>query len=167
MVYAIAKTVKWALGVWKDVEDIRLVRAQTSQIKSFKPDEVEKIFGAKIKEEVQLAVDTKLKELFASRPKDGKERDNELKQEIKFSLEYILAGIERGLVIEVRHLPPPADDPTIVDIDDPKEPISARSIASIAKELSFPAVDPSQAVLSLPTHNEPPSANDSPSTKRK
>lgn len=57
---------KWALDQWKTVEEIRKIRAETTKLKSFSAEEVDKIFGDKIREELKLGVEEQVKLLTAN-----------------------------------------------------------------------------------------------------
>lgn len=142
-ILAIGKVVKWALGVWRDVEDIKNVRAQTQKLISFTAEEVEKIYGTKIKSHVESAIDEKLKELIGEIT--GASRKNEQTTELRFGLQYILAGIERGLTIEIRHLPPPISEHS----GDASEDL-LNTLAIVAKDLVFPDIDTANPILTLP-----------------
>jgi hypothetical protein len=159
VILAVGKTVKWALGVWREVEDIRLVRAQTQKLSSFTSEEVEGIYGTKIKTHVENAIQSKLLELFAD--KTGSSRKHEQETDLKFALGYILAGIERGLTIEIRHLPPPKSSAAEQETGEKLDTL--RTVATLAKELVFPVVDISNPILSLPA--EPNGQKSSPPKK--
>lgn len=147
VIIAVGAAVKWGLSVWKDVEDIRQIRAQTQKIKSFSDDEIESIFGAKIKMHVESAIDSKLKELLPSQDKRG--REHEQREHLKFALNYILAAMERGLTVEIRHLPPPLTPSDADQEEEGTQPLDI--VATLAKELTFPAISPGTTILALPT----------------
>ncbi|WP_155986404.1 hypothetical protein [Novosphingobium resinovorum] len=112
--YGVAKSMgkltDWALSTWKSVEEIRQIRAQTAQLKSFDPDEVEKIFGPKIEAQIKSAIEDKSAELASSVKPAA--RKNEISNGLNLSLREFLARVERGLTVDIRYLPPPqtADD---------------------------------------------------------
>ncbi len=102
---AIAAAVSWALKSWKDLEQIRKLRAETAAIPAFSRAEVEKIFGDKIRETVEKAVSDKVRELV---PDDGRAgRRSEMQTAIRMALESLLARIERGMTIEIKALREP------------------------------------------------------------
>lgn len=100
---SIGKTTTWCLDTWKKIEDIRNVRAQTSKLSAFKPEEVEAIFGEKIKQQVEKAIDKKVLEM-TSNVKD-QPRSNEIKNGLRPALRQFLARVERGLTVDIRYLP--------------------------------------------------------------
>ncbi len=104
-VMALAGAVSWALMTWKQVEQIRKIRADTAQVQAFTHDEVEKFFGDKLRETIQKGVAEKVQEML---PEDGKAgRRAELRNAMTMALESLLARIERGMTVEFVVLPPP------------------------------------------------------------
>jgi len=100
---AIAGAVTWALKSWKDLEQIRKIRAETAAIPAFSRAEVEKIFDDKIRETIEKTIAEKARELI---PDDGKAgRKPELQTALRMALESLLARIERGMTIEIKALP--------------------------------------------------------------
>jgi hypothetical protein len=98
-----------ALGVWLLVEQIRKVRAETAQLPAFTENDVEKIFGTKIRETINKAVEEKVDELI-NNGKAKKARHGELKGQLKWALDSLLAKMERGLTIELRLAPPQVEE---------------------------------------------------------
>lgn len=145
VIIAVGAAVKWALSVWKDVEEIRQIRAQTQKTKTFTEEEIEGFFGSKIKKHVESAIENKLSELLADLNKSG--REHEQRADLKFALQYILAAIERGLTVEIRHLPPPSPD----EAQEQEGPQPLNRVAALAKELTFPVVSSGTTVLTLPS----------------
>lgn len=147
----LAGAVTWALNSWKNVEEIRKIRAETQKVKSFTTEEIENIFDSKIQKEIRIAIDQKVNELIPA--KDGAGRHHEQRNDMAWALESILGRVERGMTVELRFLPPPA----------PKdgEPVAAEKTASfdelkrIVPQLQFPQADKSP-VLALPP-SDPPS----------
>lgn len=103
-----AGAVTWGLGVWYSVEKIRNIRAQTAQLQSFTPEEVEEIFDSKIKKEIEVAVENKVTEIL-NEGAAPKARHGELKSQLTWVLNSLLAKMERGLTIELRLSPPPVE----------------------------------------------------------
>ena len=132
---AIGLAVTWAVATWLGVEQIRKLRAETAQLKSFSPEEVENIFGTKIKQEINAAVETKVAEILAS-SKAPKARHAELGGHLTKALEALLAKIERGMTIELRIAPPPVED----DAADEAEEVAAnrQALLDIQASLVFP-----------------------------
>src|ERR1700733_6581631 len=90
----LAGAVRWAIQTWKEVEEIRKIRAETLKLKSFAPEEVDKIFGEKIEKQIAIAVDEKVDELVAIQ--DGVGRHHEQRNDLKWALNSILGRVERG-----------------------------------------------------------------------
>lgn len=141
----IGGAVVWALGVWFSVEKIRNLRAQTAQLQSFTPKEVEDFFDSKIKTEIETAVASKVEEILA----DGKapaKRKGELTTQLTWALESILAKVERGLTVELRIAPPTENGKA--EEDDEAEPDRAELLA-IQDKLVFPKPS-DNPVLAIP-----------------
>lgn len=102
--YAVAHTfgklVTWALGTWKSVEEIRHLRAETAKLAAFKPEEVETIFGDKIKQQVAEQIEAQATGLTSGVTNEG--RRNELHTSLSMLLEQFLQRIERGMTVEIR-----------------------------------------------------------------
>ncbi len=143
---SIAGAVAWALGVWFSVEKIRNLRAQTAQIQSFSPKEVEDFFDSKIKTEIETAVASKVEELLASGKATSK-RKGELTSHLTWALESILAKIERGMTIELRIAPPPIDDAEAEEDDETAQ--DRQELLAIQEKLVFPKPS-DNPVLTIP-----------------
>lgn len=142
---AVAGAVKWALGTWRDVEEIRRVRAETRRTNVLTEKEATDVFDKKINERINAAIDEKVNELAKDDGKPG--RAKEQRTDLKWALESILAHVERGMIVEVRFIPPPppkADDEKAVAAAQPFE-----SLKAIAPELIFPSMQ-GPPVLKLP-----------------
>jgi len=143
---AIALAVSWAVATWLGVEQIRKLRAETAKVKSFSEEEVENIFGAKIKQEIKAAVDSKVAEILAN-SKAPKARQPEMGSHLTKALEALLAKIERGMTIELRIGPAPAEDDTADDAED--EAASRQELLDIQASLVFPKPS-DNPVLAIP-----------------
>ncbi|MES2435906.1 MAG: hypothetical protein V4586_19000 [Pseudomonadota bacterium] len=146
----ISAAVVWALGVWYSVEKIRNLRAQTAQLQSFTPKEVEDFFDSKIKTEIETAVAVKVEEILA----DGKapaKRKGELNTHLTWALESILAKVERGMTIELRIAPPPIEDAE-ASADEEVEKNRSELLA-IQEKLVFPKAS-DNPVLAIPELKE-------------
>lgn len=136
--YGVAKSIgsatTWCLDTWKKIEDIRNVRAQTAKLAAFKPEEIEAIFGAKIKEQVDKAIEKKVAEMTVSI--EDKARKNEVKNGLRPALRQFLARVERGLTVDIRYLPRPAEkgdsDESLAEVSQKKT-----EIQEVASKLVF------------------------------
>ncbi len=146
----LAGAITWAISTWKAVEEIRKVRAETLKLKSFTPEEVDKIFSKKMENQIAIAVDEKVDELIKISDEAG--RHHEQRINLEWALQSILGRVERGMTVEVRFLPPPQPN------EGEAMPASAQAfetLRGVAPQLKFPASDPNP-VLALPPP-EPPS----------
>ena len=143
-VATIGGAITWALNTWKQVEDVRRVRAETHKLSAFSEKEVEDIFDKKIKSTIAAAIEAQTKILLGAAKTDPG-RGFEQSEHIKLALGSILARIERGMTIEIRALPPPKDGPE----QDPQQAAAFSAIEALAPTLLFPKPDPNP-VLSLP-----------------
>lgn len=94
------RLVTWALATWKSVEEIRHLRAETAKLEAFTPEEVETIFGDKIKAQVNKKIKGQAEELTANVADVG--RKNELQTGLTMLLEQFLQRVERGMTVEIK-----------------------------------------------------------------
>ncbi|QKD02213.1 hypothetical protein [Mesorhizobium loti] len=137
--------VNWALSTWRQVEDIRRIRAETEKIAAFKEDPIAELFDAKINKVVGASIDAKVQEILDK--VDGRDgRKHEQATDLKWALESILARVERGMTVEIRLLPPAISDG---GDDAAAAKIQFDDLKQVADQLVFPkmAGDP---VLALP-----------------
>lgn len=142
----VAGVITWALNTWKQVEDIRKLRAEAAKIKSFTEQEVDSIFGKKIKKTIDDAINEKLEAILAN-IEERKGRVHELSDQLKRSLKSILARIERGLTVEVRFIPPPKT--TQEEGKPPDIPVEFKTMQEIIPQLVFPKIE-GTPILQLP-----------------
>ncbi len=142
----IALAVSWAVATWLGVEKIRKLRAETAQLKSFTEEEVESIFGAKIKQEIKAAVDAKVAEIIAS-SKALPAKHPELEVHLTKALEALLAKIERGMTVELRIGPAPDEGDTEGDIEDGHS--GRQELFDIQSSLVFPKAS-ENPILAIP-----------------
>jgi hypothetical protein len=141
-----------ALGVWLLVEQIRKVRAETAQLPAFTENDVEKIFGTKIRETINKAVEEKVDELI-NNGKAKKARHGELKGQLKWALDSLLAKMERGLTIELRLAPPQVEETEDGEVPDEAEFNDFIFLQDIQQQLVFPERS-ENPVLSIPELKE-------------
>lgn len=141
----IGYAVQWSLDRWKQVEDIRKVRAETLKIKSFTKAEIEEFFDKKITETVRQEIQQETSNLIGSSTPVG--RKAEQANDIAWALESLFARVERGLTVEIR-ISPPAPAKT-EDGTDVSEPAVFDEIRQINRKLSFPSAE-ATPILSLP-----------------
>ena len=139
--YLIAKELggltAWALAQWKTVEEIRKLRADAGKLKSFSDEEIEKIFGDKIRAEIELGIAKESARLVeAIKPAA---RKNELGNALSIDLKEFLGRIERGLTVEVRLISASDDAESENDDDEATDKTAeASELRAIAALLKFP-----------------------------
>lgn len=143
---AIGTAITWALNTWKQVEDVRKVRAETRKLSAFSEKEVDDIFDRKIKSIMGTSIDAETKRLLADTGTRGG-RVYEQGEHLKRALESILARVERGMTVEIRALPPPKGPE-----GNAAETAAFEEIKAMAPTLLFPKPDPNP-VLPLPPPN--------------
>lgn len=109
VIVMIGGAVTWALDTWKQLEEIRKLRAETSKISVFTEDEIEGLYGKKITETVEQAIKKETAALVAGIADQYRAREQEI--HLAHALRSLLARIERGVTVEVRALAPPAPPP--------------------------------------------------------
>ena len=128
------------------------MRAETQKLSVFKEEEIKTIFDTKIEETIKREVAEQVKERLPSA--DGSiGRDNELRNQLSWALESILTRVERGMIVELRFLPPPRPDDASEAMS--SEERSLQTLQEVAPKLVFPPADPSPS-LPLPPPEPPP-----------
>lgn len=150
----VAVAIRWALGTWRKVEEIRKLRSETAKNSAFTQKEVEDFFDSKIKTSVDNAVQQALKDFLGS--VDGKiGRPQEQRTDLEWALRSILARVERGMTIEPRFLEPPAGaEGDQKSEGDKKREEAFKTLEEIGQELEYPKPDPAP-VLPLPPASPP------------
>ncbi|TPN26610.1 hypothetical protein FKO01_25380 [Mesorhizobium sp. B2-3-3] len=146
----IGRVAKWAIDAWKTVEEIRNLRAQTAQLKAPAAAKIEATFEEVIKQTIEDALSGKLEEIMKSLNGDG-HRKHEQKTDLDWALRSIMSRVERGMVVEIRMLPPP-----VSAVDDPNievEPPQTRAMREVAKSLTFPPMK-GEPILQIPSLRE-------------
>ncbi len=135
--YAVAltfgKLVTWALATWKSVEEIRHLRTETSKLAAFKPEEVETIFGDKIKQQVSEQIQAQATELTSKVADTG--RKNELHSGLSMLLEQFLQRVERGMTVEIRLI---GQHDVVVESEAGDDGSTRYDLETLAAELTFP-----------------------------
>lgn len=150
----IGAAVTWALNTYKQLEDIRKVRAETARVLS--PDDASTMFDKKIEEKIQSLLNSessKLLENFNGK----KDRKSELSNGMDWALKSILARVERGMRVEIRLLPPKSLETSVDDLASDKFKPYNR-LSEIIPQLSFPDII-ENPVLSLPSSEYPVISN--------
>lgn len=128
----IAKSISWIINTWNTVENIRKVRAETAKLKIEREAAALEILDKSISETIAKAVSDRVSEMIPDAT-DG--RPKELQNHLKLALESLFARIERGLTVEIRFVPPPAQ----TSIEQPIAQMEAFStLAETAPHLVFP-----------------------------
>lgn len=98
----LGKSVSWALDMWKKIEEIRSLRAQTRKV--INDDAIDSIFEKTIKDLLNTNREQIIDELMA-RCKDETSRKHELRNHVEAAINSILARVERGMVVEIKFSP--------------------------------------------------------------
>jgi len=152
----IAGAVTWALDVWERVERTRKLRTETAKLDDTESRaDVEKLLSQMIEESIEKAIKNYSAQLLEEMKAEGA-RKNEISNQLDWALRSILSRIERGMVIEIRRLPPPVEK----DEQGTAQPVpqSFQDIDRAIQKLVFPPVQ-GTPVLSLPPSDLPESDN--------
>lgn len=154
-VIAIGGAITWCLATWKQLEDIRKVRAETKKLGIHSDNETKAFFDDKIAEQIEKAVNDKVAQLTVNQS-DEAGRGQEIRSALSIALKSLLGRIERGMTIEIRYLPPPqSDDEKETDTSDPL--VNARMrLDQIADQLLFPEATASPLVQLPKVQDEQP-----------
>ena len=151
----IAGAVTWALHTWLQAEQIKKVRNEASKITVFKNSDL-KVFDDKIKKTIEAETEKKVEELLAIAKDKASRTTNEKRTHLTWTLEALLALVERGLKVEVRLLlPPPPEDAE--EGQKTKVPSEFKQVEEIIPQLVFPHME-GEPILKLPSRKAPTKA---------
>ncbi|MBM1219625.1 hypothetical protein JQU17_05400 [Ponticoccus sp. SC2-23] len=132
----IAGAVAWLLHVWKKIEEIRKLRAETAKLQM---DSLVTAFDDEIKKKIKSEID----EYAESILKEEKSKsDREISSRIVKSLNLLFQRVERGVTIELM-LPPKKEDLSQNEDEDESKPqtdtdSSMTRLREVEVELRFP-----------------------------
>jgi hypothetical protein len=129
----IAKTAKWALDAWQALEEVRKVRAETKRINLLTPEELMATFDSKIQERIETALKSQAQELLTGHARGSHPRQEQAGN-LEWALDSVLTRVDRGMVIEIRFLPPPAA-PTEAPLE---EGHAMAELVQLQSQLVFP-----------------------------
>ncbi len=141
--------VKWCLERWKDVEEIRRIRAETERTKAFSNEEIVKFFDERIKQQIDENVSKKCDELINLTKELEESRQFELRKHLEIALRSILARIERGMTVDVRAEKPIASDESEHGIEYEGDQKFYDEVIANTKGLQFPTPS-GKPILELP-----------------
>jgi hypothetical protein len=108
-VLLVGGAVAWALSQWKKVEEIRKARAETAKLHgAFTDDEIKNFFDNKISASIETAIKEHAAELVPIAEAEAG-RKHEQRNLVEWALKALLSRIERGMIVEIRMLPPAQD----------------------------------------------------------
>ena len=147
---AIGASITWMLNTWQQALEIK---KKYNELKDLGMDEdiLGRIEGT-LKKKVEDSIKERAAELVKQcRSDDGRKR--ELEAGLKWAMQALMARVERGMVVEVRFLPPPKPKEGTVT-EEQQADSEARSnqfeeLKKIAKELEFPAIE-GEPILQIP-----------------
>jgi hypothetical protein len=143
------KVVKWCLECWKEVEEIRRIRADAERIKKFSTEEIDQIFDKKIKEEINNGISKITENIMEQHKEIEQKRRHELQNHLESALRSIFARIERGMIVEVHAEKPIASENAEQEIEYETEQRLYEDIIANTRGLQFP-IPSGNPVLELP-----------------
>ncbi len=155
----IGGTITWALFTWKQVEEIRSIRATSAKSGFFDEKEIESVFGSKIEQMIDEAVKEKANELSTSASKTTGRTTEETDNNLQWVLRNTLALVERGVKIEIKALPPKQEPQE--DGKTPAAPKEFQDIKKVIPDLKFPKVVGTPILRKI----DPPSTSNRPNEK--
>lgn len=147
VIAVLGAAVTWALNTWKQVEEIREIRARTAKISAFEGGEIEKMFDETIKSHVEQAIAAHTAEIVGAINGDN-HRKNEQELHIRWALDSIISRVERGMIVEIRLLPPALQEDSEGE-DQPDTTPVFKDLKAIAAQLVFPKME-GEPVLQIP-----------------
>lgn len=148
VVVAIGAAVSWGLKTWKDIEEIRKVRAETQKLTMPNQDDILKKFDDNINDTIKIAIQEQVEALSASANK--KQRANHEKQ-LGDALNSLLERLERGMSVEIKCLPPKSNEDEDQELNPDTELYD--KIKEISESLEFPKIE-SSPILNLSYHEK-------------
>lgn len=151
----IGDVITWGLEIWKRIAGIRKVRGETSATKLYTEEEIKDFFDKKIEAMIDKEIKTKVTQLLGPNA-DKTGRWQEQHVHLNWTLQTILALLERGLKVEIRALPPPPPE----GAEEGKEATVApefQKLKELIPQLVFPPVE-GPPMLDLPSREPPKKA---------
>lgn len=135
----IAGAVAWLLHVWKKIEEIRKLRAETAKLQM---DSLVTAFDEEIKNRIKSEIDSYAEKILKE---EKRKSDKEISARIVKSLNLLFQRVERGVTIELM-LPPEEKDLSENEGDDAAETesdtdVSLSRLRAVEVELRFPRVN--------------------------
>lgn len=148
---AIGASITWMLTTWKQALEIKKKYLELKQL-GIDDDILGKIEST-VKKKVDQSIKERSAELIKEYNGDGG-RKSELEAGLKWAMQALMARVERGMMVEVRFLPPPKPKegslPPEQEAEYQSKAAQFEQLAIIAKDLEFPAIagDP---ILQIPS----------------
>ena len=150
---AIGASITWMLNTWKQALEIK---KKYNELKDLGLDD--DVLG-KIEGNVKKKVDDSIRERAAELIKEYRVTDagrkSELENGLKWAMQALMARVERGMIVEVRFLPPPKPKDEGATPEQQAEYQAKASqfaeLGKIAKDLEFPAIE-GEPILQIPPH---------------
>lgn len=147
------KVVKWCLECWKEVEEIRRIRADAERSRKFSTQEIDEIFDRKIKEEINNGISRITENIMENQKIIDQKRRHELQNHLESALRSIFARIERGMIVEVHAERPIAPENAEQEIEYETDQKLYEDIIANTKGLQFPTPS-GNPILELPRTQE-------------
>jgi hypothetical protein len=147
----------WALDSWKKVEEIKKLRTETAKLVNVPVvEQILEQYNTLINQSITDNVNNKIAELIG--PKEDRDaRANEMATALDHALHGLMARIERGMIVEIRILPPP-----VAEGVEPNEANDVQAVFEdvrrIKDDLIFPTMS-GEPTLALPSNDTDIAAN--------
>jgi len=151
----VGRSIKWAIGIWKSVEEVRLLRTQVeaAQIMNDR-DRLELVekFDTVMKKTVDIGVKDHSADLISGSKILDIGRQKEISGPLDRILGSILARVERGMTVEIKRIDRPSDRST--DQENSDQTPSEREFSDLQNDLVFPP--PAKTpILQLDSYHSP------------
>lgn len=133
----VARSFTWALNTWKQVEDIRKVRADIRKLDIESGFAMAKMAEEAIEKKVRALVGAQVDALLGDRARlEG--RPQEQRTDLRMALEMVLDRVQRGVTIEVRLGPPTPSPAENASTESKQDAATFKSLQETSRELMFP-----------------------------
>ena len=138
----IGRAVTWSLDTWKQIEDIRKIRADLRKVGLDEVAGLTEVLDGQITKKINEAVDQKINDIIGVQ--DGVAgRKEEQRTDLIWALNALLQRIERGMTVKVNAIAPSNNEGV-----DERTQRAFREISNLPNQLTFPTPT-TQPVLDL------------------
>lgn len=145
---AIGGAITWSLDTYKKVLEVKQIHDKSKSLNV--PESVLDPLKLHMKEIVDSAIAEHIEKILSRYPQE-EGRANELRNGLRWSIESLMAKVERGMTVEIRMLPSPSEEDH--EESDIAEDAALAELREISHQLDFPKIT-GEPLIPLPAFQE-------------